>query len=74
MLTSRPTRSGAKAEIISDCMPPRDAPTEACRRPIPSASSSRSWARTMSRTVMIGKSVAYGSPVNGSVEEGPVLP
>lgn len=74
MLTILRTRSGAMAASMSDCMPPSEAPTDACSVSISRWSSSRSCVRTMSRTVTIGKSVANGSPVRGSVDEGPVLP
>lgn len=59
---------------MSDCMPPSEAPIESLRRWMPRWSRSRIWARTMSATVTMGKSVAQGSPVPGFIEDGPVLP
>jgi len=41
---------------------------------MPSASTSIAWARTMSATVTIGKLSPYGSPVAGSIDDGPVEP
>ena len=41
---------------------------------MPSASSSARSARTMSATVMTGKSDPYGRPVAGLMDEGPVVP
>ena len=48
-------------------MPPSDPPATAASRSIPSSSSSARSARTMSATVMTGKSEPYGRPVAGFV-------
>ena len=58
----------------SACMPPSEPPATAASRVIPSSSRSARSARTMSATVMTGKSDPYGRPVAGFVDEGPVVP
>ena len=41
---------------------------------MPSASSSRHWARAWSRVETDGNAAPYGRPVRGSGEVGPVVP
>ena len=41
---------------------------------MPSTSRNARSVRTMSATVITGKSEPYGAPVAGSVDEGPVVP
>src|SRR5215470_1468493 len=52
-------------------MPPSEPPTTANSVPMPRWSSSMACARTMSRTVMTGKSRPQGLPVLGLMEAGP---
>ena len=49
-------------------------PATAASRGIPSTSRNARWVRTMSPTVMTGKSAPKGSPVAGSMDDGPVVP
>ena len=55
-------------------MPPSEPPATAASRVIPSSFRNARSARTMSATVMTGKSDPYGRPVAGFVDEGPVVP
>ena len=55
-------------------MPPSEPPATAASRAMPSSSATPARARTMSATVMTGKSDPYGLPVAGFVDEGPVVP
>jgi hypothetical protein len=71
--STRAVRPGKLAAKLSACIPPIEPPTTACSRPIPSASSSATCARTMSRTVMTGKRIAHGAPSPAGLA-GPVEP
>src|SRR5205814_5132717 len=51
-----------------------DPPAIAARRAIPSSSRKARSVRTMSATVITGKSDPYGLPVVGLVDDGPVVP
>jgi hypothetical protein len=55
-------------------MPPIEPPATANNESILSSSSSIACARTMSRTVITGKSSPHGLPVLGLVEAGPLVP
>ena len=55
-------------------MPPSEPPATVNSESMPRWSSSIACARTMSRTVMTGKSRPQGMPVCGLVEAGPVVP
>ena len=55
-------------------MPPSEPPATAASRVMPSSSSSARSTRTMSATVITGKSEPYGRPVAGLVDDGPVVP
>ena len=55
-------------------MPPSDPPATAASRAMPSSSRNARSARTMSATVMTGKSDPYGRPVAGLIDDGPVVP
>src|SRR5438445_2357380 len=68
------TLSGYATVHSSARMPPRDPPLTASRRSIPNRSRARFSARTMSATVITGKSRPYGLPVAGLIELGPVEP
>ena len=52
-------------------MPPSEPPATAGSRVMPSTSSSARSTRTMSATVMTGKSEPYGRPVAGLIDDGP---
>ena len=56
------------------CIPPSEPPATAASRSIPSSVRNARSVRTMSATVITGKSGPYGLPVAGSVDEGPVVP
>ena len=55
-------------------MPPIEPPATENNESMPRWSSSIACARTMSRTVMTGKSRPNTSPVTGLSEAGPVVP
>ena len=74
MLTTLPTRSGARCASATDCMPPMLLPTLAYSRRMPRWSSRCSWPRIMSKMDRIGKRVAYALPSDGSRLDGPVEP
>lgn len=74
MLTTLPTLSGNNHPAARLCMAPMEDPTLAYSRSMPRWSSRQNCARTMSKMESTGKRVAYGSPVVGSIEEGPVEP
>ena len=57
----------AHAAVPDDCIRTHTART----RWMPRLSSSRNWARTMSKTVSTGNVVPYGFPVTGLIDEGP---
>ncbi len=73
MISAAAVRSGKLAARLSACIPPIEPPTTACRRSIPSISSSAICARTMSRMVMTGKRIAKGAPSSARLA-GPVEP
>ena len=56
------------------CIPPREPPATAASRSMPSTSRKARSVRTMSATVITGKSEPYGRPVAGSIDDGPVVP
>ncbi len=56
------------------CIPPSEPPATAASRSMPSTSRNARSVRTMSATVITGKSAPYGWPVAGSVDPGPVVP
>ena len=59
----------------SACMPPSEPPaTAASARDAELAAGARAATRTMSATVITGKSDPYGRPVAGLVDDGPVVP
>src|SRR5712691_4899176 len=66
--------SGYATAHSSACIPPSDPPLARKTRSMPSAVRNARCARTMSDTVMTGKSVAYGRRVRGSTLFGPVEP
>src|SRR5512143_805548 len=68
------TRSGYDTAHWSACIPPIEPPVTARRRSIPRWSTRRTWAPTMSFTVMMGNDVPYSRPVAGLTDDGPVLP
>ena len=55
-------------------MPPSEPPATAASRSMPSTSRKARSVRTMSATVITGKSDPYGAPVAGSIDDGPVVP
>ena len=55
-------------------MPPSEPPATAASRSIPSSVKNARCARTMSATVITGKSEPYGRPVAGFGDDGPVVP
>ncbi len=55
--STRAARSGQLAAKLSASIPPIEPPTTAWSWPMPSASSSATWARTMSRIVITGKRI-----------------
>ena len=58
----------------TDWNPPIDPPTMKSMCSMPRCLRTRSFARTMSRTVTRGKSKKYGFPVSGHMLEGPEDP
>ena len=74
MTAARSISSGASSAHCSACIPPSDPPTAACSRSTPSVRSSARCTVLRSRTVIRGKSRPYGSPVAGSIDDGPVVP
>ena len=74
MATTASTWSGYRIDHSNACMPPSEPPATAASRPIPSTSRNARSVRTMSATVITGKSLPYGRPVAGSGEDGPVVP
>src|SRR5438552_15106270 len=68
------TDSGYAAAHSSACMPPIEPPETESRRLMPKESTSIFCKRTMSPMVITGKDMAYGQPVAGLSEEGPVVP
>ena len=55
-------------------MPPIDPPATASSRSMPRKSISFVCSRTMSPMVITGNDMAYGQPVCGLIDEGPVVP
>ena len=74
MATIASTWSGNWIAHSNACMPPSEPPATAASRSIPSASRNARSVRTMSATVITGKSDPYGRPVAGSIDDGPVVP
>src|ERR1035441_9962523 len=68
------TDSGYAAAHSSACIPPIDPPVTDSRRWIPKESISIFCKRTMSPMVITGNDMAYGQPVAGLSDEGPVVP
>src|ERR1017187_5310766 len=68
------TAPGYAAAHSSACMPPIDPPETASSRPMPNQSISSFCSRTISPIVITGNAIAYGQPVDGLIDEGPVVP
>ena len=68
------TRSGKATAHSSACMPPMEPPVTASSRSMPNQSISIFCRRTMSPMVITGNDMAYGQPVAGLMEDGPVVP
>ena len=58
----------------SACIPPSEPPATAASRSMPRTSRNARSVRTMSATVITGKSEPYGRPLAGSIDDGPVVP
>src|ERR1700722_276913 len=74
MAPTASTWSGYRIDHSNACIPPSEPPATAASRSIPIASRNARSVRTMSATVMTGKSGPYGWPVAGSGDDGPVVP
>ena len=72
--TPRSTSPGWSIAHCSTCMPPREPPIAPCTRVIPSWASRRWCTVTRSETVKCGNRSPYGRPVDGSIDDGPVVP
>ena len=72
--TMASTWSGYRIAHSSACIPPSEPPATAASRSMPSTSRNARSVRTMSATVITGKSDPYGRPVAGSIDDGPVVP
>src|ERR1019366_3089899 len=68
------TDSGYAAAHSSACMPPIDPPETVSRRWMPKESISIFCKRTISPMVITGNDMAYGAPVAGLSDPGPVVP
>jgi len=68
------TMSGYMTAHSRACMPPIEPPATASRRSMPRCLTSMCCKRTMSAMVMPGNDSAYGLPVAGLMEDGPVVP
>src|ERR1035438_4466021 len=68
------TDSGYAAAHSSACIPPIDPPVTESRRWMPKESISLFCKRTMSPMVITGNDMAYGQPVAGLSDPGPVVP
>src|ERR1035441_1002754 len=68
------TDSGYAAAHSSACIPPIDPPVTDSRRWMPKESISIFCKRTMSPMVITGNDMAYGQPVAGLSDPGPVVP
>src|SRR5579871_4785221 len=68
------TESGKETAHSSACMPPIDPPAMLSKREMPKWSISIFCSRTMSRIVITGNDMAYGHPVAGLMDDGPVVP
>ena len=66
--------SGLMTDHSMDWNPPIEPPTMKSIFSMPRCSRTRSFAFTMSRTVMRGKSRKYGFPVSGLIVDGPEEP
>jgi hypothetical protein len=74
MATTLATASGKSAAKARDCIPPIDEPIVVWSFSTPRWRSIARCAVTMSSIVRDGKASAYGRPVRGSFEAGPVDP
>ena len=72
--TTASTWSGNRIAHSNACIPPSEPPATAASRSMPSTSRNARSVRTMSATVITGKSGPYGLPVAGSIDDGPVVP
>ena len=72
--TTASTWSGNRIAHSNACIPPSEPPATAASRSMPSTSRNARSVRTMSATVITGKSGPYGAPVAGSADDGPVVP
>ncbi len=72
--TMASTWSGNRIAHSRACIPPSEPPATAASRSMPSTSRNARSVRTMSATVITGKSEPYGRPVAGSIDDGPVVP
>src|SRR5208283_4994123 len=68
------TRSGQETAHSRACIPPMDPPVTESSRAMPNQSISIRCTRTMSPTVITGNDMAYGQPVAGFTDAGPVVP
>src|SRR5208337_41746 len=68
--TTASTCSGNRIAHSNACIPPSEPPATAASRSIPSSVRNARSVRTMSATVITGKSGPYGLPVAGSVDAG----
>src|ERR1019366_5201945 len=71
--TTASTCSGNRIAHSNACIPPSEPPATAASRSIPSAFRKARSVRTMSATVITGKSGPYGLPVAGSIDDGPAV-
>ena len=72
--TTASTWSGNRIAHSNACIPPSEPPATAASRSMPRTSRNARSVRTMSATVITGKSDPYGRPVAGSIDDGPVVP
>ncbi len=74
MNAARSAKSGCMTHHSKHWNPPIELPINNFTRSTPRCAASRRWQFTMSRTVIFGKSPYHGSPVDGFMLKGPVVP